>query len=746
MHTNNTATNFRRRIDLLRETKLDQTREKQRVLGPMDHDDWGLILPPAEQRTVRQRTTNAGKVVNDCLLAGFELRSNHPSGSVFGAQAVGREFRRLLEHHPVYLDPLSSMAGGYMVKFERYRNPRWNPEFDFSHLADRHEKYDLVPGIVSTQHFCQDISIGLELGWSGLLEKVLCHGAGAQDEKRGFYRGLEDVVRGVQHLISRHAEAARHRAREESDPELSSNLAEIARVNAKLVNDPPASFREAVQWILWSLLAARMYNGSGSLGKIDVLLEPYYVRDTSEGILTDEEAMFHLACMLLRDPAYMQVGGPDTSGRDATNRVSYLVLEAAHALRIPANVGVAVGDSTDPGLLKRGVEIIVEDKTGVPKFLGVDSTIEGFMRNGYSAELARSRAYSGCHWSGIPGREHTMNDCVKVNFARVFEVALDEMVSGPRAEWSVDTLWTLFVSHLAVAVNTLAESIDFHREYHHRNEPELVLDLLCHGPVEKGLDASCGGVEFANIGVDGAALATVADSFAALEQRIEREERISWEEIIRCLRSNWSGTEAEAFRQMMKNTPRYGRGGTLGDEYAERISEEFTRIVKRGPTPGGAVLVPGLFSWTNTVSMGKRVGATPDGRFAETPISHGANPQPGFARQGAPTLMAAAIARVQPGYGNAAPMQLELDFPAADRELAVIAVAGIIRTHFDLGGTQVNLNVVDRKKILEAHEDPSRFPDLVVRVTGFSAYFASLSPMFRQLIVERIVEEESPAV
>jgi formate C-acetyltransferase len=140
--------------------------------------------------------------------------------------------------------------------------------------------------------------------------------------------------------------------------------------------------------------------------------------------------------------------------------------------------------------------------------------------------------------------------------------------------------------------------------------------------------------------------------------------------------------------------------------------------------------------------MGKAVGATPNGRHAAAPISHGANPDPGFAEGGAPTLMAAAIARVQPGYGNTAPMQMELDFPPADRETAVQAVSGIIKTHFELGGTQINLNLIDREKILQAHEDPSQYPDLVVRVTGFSAYFASLSPRFRQLVVDRIIAAE----
>ena len=152
-------------------------------------------------------------------------------------------------------------------------------------------------------------------------------------------------------------------------------------------------------------------------------------------------------------------------------------------------------------------------------------------------------------------------------------------------------------------------------------------------------------------------------------------------------------------------------------------------------------MIPGLFSWANTIPMGKSVGATPNGRRAGDPISHGANPDPGYRKDGAPTAMAVAIANSQPGWGNTAPMQMELDPALSKDEGGIESVANLIKTHFDLGGTQINLNIMDAEKVLEAHKDPSKYPDLVVRVTGFSAYFASLSPEFRQLVVDRILKE-----
>jgi formate C-acetyltransferase len=435
------------------------------------------------------------------------------------------------------------------------------------------------------------------------------------------------------------------------------------------------------------------------------------------------------------------LGGPDASGQDVTSRVSYLILEAGHRLKIPANVGVSVGESVDPGLLRRGVEILFEDRTAFPKFLGVDQTTLGYARDGFSVELGRERAYAGCHWIAIPGREYCINDCIKVNLARVFEIAFDEMMTDTTLEPSIANLWDRYDRHLKRAVDTMNLHLDFHMAHMHEVFPELYLDLCCHGTIEKGLDASHGGVEITNLGLDASALATAADSFAALEQRIEVEGRMNWQEIYSYLKSNWAGADGERARQMMRNISRYGTGGTRADEWAYKLSRHFSDYVANTPTPQGFKVSPGLFSWANTIPMGKDVGATPNGRYAGDPIAHGSNPDPGFRRDGAPTAMAVAIASVQPGYGNPAPMQMELDPSLVRHGDGVELVSDLIRTHFLLGGTQINLNILDKQRILEAHKDPSKYPDLVVRVTGFSAYFASLSPHFRQLVVDRILAE-----
>ena len=744
MDVDTTTPSYQQRLEALRASKLKANAAKQAATGYLNADDLAIILPPEDRRKVTEAISGSGQKIRDVLLDGVEMVSNHPNGGFYGPKAVGENYGRLLRAHPPYVDPMSSLAGAYMTNFGSYRKGGWKPELDYSWLHADQRRYALIPGIGAAQHFCQDLAIGLELGWGGILAKI-ARGRSGNPEANAFYDGLEAVATGIQDWIARNAEHARRLAADEERPDLHANLLEMADINQRLVSEPPRTFREACQWIVWYQMAARMYNGSGSLGKLDLLLEPFYLRDLAAGILDDAEATFHLACLLLRDTAYIQLGGPDGDRQDVTNPVSYLVLEAAHQLKIPCNVAVCVGEHVDRGLLRRGVEIMLEDRLGVPKFLGIDSFVQGFMRNGYGYEVASTRAYAGCHWCAIPGREYTVNDCVKINLGAVFVVAWEELCQLPEQERSVARLWELFEQHLERAVATIAAGLDFHVEHMHEVFPELVLDLLCHGPIERGIDASHGGVEQMNLCVDAAALATVADSLAACEQRVEREGLLAWDELRRHLDADWGGPEGERARLMMHGIARYGSGGAPADAWAQRVSQTFTRLVKAKPTPAGHNLIPGIFSWANTIELGNKLPATPNGRHAGAPISHGANPDPGFRDDGAPTALAVAIASVQPGWGNSAPMQIEIDLGTAADRHGVEHVMHLIETHCRLGGTQINMNVVDRAKILAAHEDPSLYPDLIVRVTGFSAYFNRLSPEFRQLVVDRIISASDAA-
>ena len=243
------------------------------------------------------------------------------------------------------------------------------------------------------------------------------------------------------------------------------------------------------------------------------------------------------------------------------------------------------------------------------------------------------------------------------------------------------------------------------------------------------------------LAIDGLGLATVADSFAAMEQRVVQEGRLTWDELKACLDSDFA--DAEPIRLMLNGIPRYGVGGTRADWWAQRVADLWTHLVRDTPTPKGFVCIPGLFSHGGTAAFAKNVPATPNGRHAYAPISHSADPDPGFLPGGsvAVTAKANAVASTQPGWGNSTPLQIEFDRKILTDMGGIEAVEALILAHNQQGGTLINMNVISKEQILEAHENPATHPDLMIRVTGYSAYFKSLSREYRQPIVDRILAE-----
>ena len=327
-----------------------------------------------------------------------------------------------------------------------------------------------------------------------------------------------------------------------------------------------------------------------------------------------------------------------------------------------------------------------------------------------------------------------MNDTVKINIAKVFECALHDV--RQESDYSAERLFALYEEHLRRAVEVTAAGVNLHLDHVHEVTPELIMNLMFHHAIEEGLDASqC--AELYTVGLDGAGLAVVADSLGAITDRIETEHRATWEELFAALDADFPN---ERFRLMMQSAPKYCSGDSSADAWAKRLTKSFTRTVISQPMPHGRRFVPGWFSWARSIEYGSTVGATPNGRRAGEPISHGANPNPHFRQDGAVTAQSTGIASVQCGYGNTAPLQLEFDPKLALEEKSVDILCQLIEGHFALGGTLININILDGKTLLEANENPESHPDLVVRVTGFTAYFASLSPQFRQLVVNRFLE------
>lgn len=712
------------RIALLRARKIEQTKEKA-AAGGADEDDYGLI----EQDVFH-----------------YKLKPNHPNGSIYGYKAWQENYCSLLAQHPIYVDALDAFSAKGFLFLERLRpqDKKWNPDYPYDDLQVIFDRYQIISGINNCHHFTPDIQIGLDIGWGGTLRKLKEQKALHDESHAEFYDAEIAVVEAIIAFINRAGDEIEALACQEQNKQLSENLHEMAAIDHRISTEPPKTFREAIQWSNWFSMISRTYNRGSAGGQLEDLFNPFYERDIQAGILTDEEAVFYLACMFLQDSRYWQLSGADIHDNDTTCHLSYLALDAADKINIACNLTIRMHDKIDPEFFRKSVEYLFKNKQGWPRYSSDKALMEGFMRCGYPKELARRRVAAGCHWMCIPGMEYTMNDTVKVNMAKVFEVAYDEMMANADSvEPNIDVLWELYRKHLKIAVDATGRGIIHHLTYQTKSQPELILNLFQHGLIEKGVNITDGGANYYNMCVDGSGLAVVADSFAACEQRIDREKRLTYAELTKYLDADYDCDNGEYVRQMMLKSERYGGGNTLGDAWAVRVSKLWTSLVRdlveqHKDNPKHVNFIPGFFSWSNTILLGSLLKATPNGRKRGEPINHGANPNGGFRKDGAVTAMCNSIAAIQPGYGNTAPVQLEVDPGIANDAEGVGKMCAMIRGILDSGNTLLNINIIDAKKILEADKDPMKYPDLVVRVTGFTAFFAMLSPKFRKLVVDRV--------
>lgn len=712
------------RIALLRARKVAQTEEKARA-GGADEDDYGLIVQDEFD---------------------YKLKPSHPNGSIYGYQAWTENYCAILKDHPIYVDPLDAFTAKGFLFLERLRpkDKKWNPDYPFDELQAIFNRYQVISGIDNCHHFTPDLCIGLELGWGGILKKLKEQKELHDESHYDFYNAEIAVVEAIIAFIRRAGDVLEEKAGIEQNLQLKENLLQMADINHRICSEPPKTFREAVQWSNWFSMVSRTYNRGSAGGQLEDMFNPFYERDISAGILTDEEAVFYLACMFLQDSRYWQICGPDANDNDTTCRLSYLALDAADKINIACNLTIRYHDNLDPVFFRKSIEYLFKNKQGWPRYSSDKALMDGFMRCGYDKELARRRVAAGCHWMCIPGMEYTMNDTVKVNLAKVFEVAFDEMMANAETvEPSIDALWAQYQKHLKIAVDATGAGIIHHLSYQTKSQPELILNLFQHGLIEKGVNITDGGANYYNMCVDGSGIAVVADSFAACQQRIDEEKRMTYAELSKVLDANYECEDGEYIRQMMLSSQRYGGGATLGDEWAVKVKDLWTELVRdlvrqHQDNPKKVNFIPGFFSWSNTILLGSILKATPNGRKKGEPINHGANPNSGFRSDGAVTSMCNSIAAVQPNYGNCAPVQLEVDPGIMNDPEGVEKMCAMVRGILKSGNTLLNINIIDAKKILEAHKDPYKYPDLVVRVTGFTAFFAMLSEKFRELVVERI--------
>ncbi|MBW1870554.1 MAG: hypothetical protein JRJ19_00725 [Deltaproteobacteria bacterium] len=629
-----------------------------------------------------------------------------------------------------------------------------------------------VPG-----HLIPNYARALEIGLRGLVDEIrpMLAASKENDESHALHGALISVAEAARDFAKRYADEAEGLAKDETDPERVLELREIARICRKVPWEPPETFHEGLQslWFIHMLImAAESYPGPGlSHGRIDQYLYPLYQSDLEKGRLTRQQAKELLECWWIKhNYAYdyqgrvgnnqginssfgqlITLGGIDAEGKDASNQLTCLMLEIIDEINmLEPKPNIRLHVNTPDDLLKRVAELVARAQ-GSPFLLNFDETsMRGLEWQGLPKEDLWNYAPVGCLENTLQGNDRSGTVDVNLNLAKAVELTLfngRDLESGKQVGLktgeatsfeSFDQFYSAFCRQLErmlnriVAANNLADSI--RASY----APTPFLSLLVDGCAQSGKDITAGGARYNFITVEGVALATTADSLMAVKKLVFESKRVSMSNLVEAISKNFEGFEK--LRQILINkAPKYGNDDDAADEMAMKISKFWTELAAKRVSPATSrTYRGGYLSWNYWVAYAPKTAATPDGRLRGTFLSNGSCPVTGRDSQG-PTANTRSVGKIgveTAPNGDSHTITLS---PSLVRDAEHIdKLAAFLKAYTQEGGTALQINILDPQTLKEAQKNPTEFGNLLVRVTGYNAYFVTLGKEIQDEIISRV--------
>jgi len=592
-------------------------------------------------------------------------------------------------------------------------------------------------------------------------------------EKKPFLQAITIVCDGIHILSKRYAELAKKMAKDEANPRRKAELQKIAKICYRVPSNPPRSFHEALQ-ALWFVQIGFYLEANAlgySPGRFDQYMWPYYKKDLETGKITKKEAQELLDCLWIKlseanavfeevnarwlsgynSFVNLNVGGVKPNGEDATNELSYMCIQATMDTRLalPA-LTVIIHKKTPEEFLKKVCEL-VKMGLGHPSIINHDNVIKLLLGRGVpvSIEEARGYAIQGCVEPAIQGKTHMWSFSDMLGIATAVELALNNgssMLTGellgvetgdPAKFGSFEEVKEAVKKQLAFMVRVAVEHEIITEKLHAELMPVPFVSAVVEGCVENGREWNAYGSVY-NFGppIDFTGIADVADSLAAIKKLVFETKRITMSELCNVLRENFEGHED--IRQMLLNdAPKYGNDDDYVDLIAKEIADFGAQEAGKYRTDKGVPLATSITPITANVSHGTKIAALPSGRKARTPLAEGCSPKQGMDVNG-PTAALKSIGKLNHEgqlVGTQLNMKLDPVFLEGDRGLTNLAA--LIRTHNDLGIHHVQFNVVSEKTLRAAQENPEQYRDLMVRVSGYCAYFVDLDRQVQEDIIGR---------
>ncbi len=593
-------------------------------------------------------------------------------------------------------------------------------------------------------------------------------------ERRDLARAISICAEAARAFAGRYAGEAERLAAGEADPQRRAELLEIARICRKVPWEPAETFTEALQslWFTHMLvMAAESYPGPGlSPGRIDQYLYPYYKADIEAGRLTREQAKEWLQCLWIKhNYAYdfqgwvgtnqginssfgqlITLGGMNEKGEDASNELTWLILEVIEEMNLlEPKPNIRLHAKTPAPLLQRVVEMAVKAQ-GSPFLLNFDeNSIAGLRWEGLPEDMLWDYAPVGCLENTLQGCDRSGTVDVNLNLAKAVELVLHDgrdaatgeqigpRTGDPRTFTTFEQFFEAFKAQLKAILELLIAANNIADAGRARFEPTPYLSAIVDGCLESGKDITAGGARFNFITVEGIALATTADSLAAVKKLVYDDRAITMDELIRALDANFEGYES--LRQtLIHKAPKYGNDDPYVDDTAREVSRYWTTLAFQYTTPEtGKRYRGGYLSWNYWIAYAPSTAATPDGRRRGQYLSNGVCPVNGADRLG-PTAVIKSVGHLGLETApNGASHTMSFSPSLLRSEENRRKLAALLRAYGKIGGTCLQLNIVSPETLRAAQKDPDSYRNLLVRVTGYNAYFVMLGKEIQDEIIAR---------
>ena len=487
-------------------------------------------------------------------------------------------------------------------------------------------------------------------------------------------------------------------------------------------------------------------------------------------------------------------GGQNKDGEDVTNDLSIMCIQASMHVQLPQpSLSVRVWNGTPHEFLIKAAEL-TRTGIGLPAYYNDEVIIPALQNRGLSLEDAREYNIIGCVEPQKAGKTDGWHDAAFFNMCRplelVFSNGMDkgELVGIPTGDvtkmTTFEEFYDAYKKQMDYCISLLVNADNAIDVAHAERCPLPFLSSMVDDCIKRGLSVQEGGAVYNFTGPQGFGIANMADSLYAVRQLVYRDKKVSMEEYKEALVWNYgkgidSQTAAdmtasilkemehqgctidetavksvletvlamkpsedqkarfEEIHHMIDEVPKFGNDIPEVDYFARDVAYTYTRPLQNYKNPRGGQFQAGLYPVSANVPLGGQTGATPDGRYAHTPVADGVSPSAGKDVNG-PTAAANSVARLDHFIvSNGALFNQKFHPSALAGREGLEKFTALIRSYFDQKGMHMQFNVVDRDTLLDAQKNPEKYKHLVVRVAGYSALFTTLSRSLQDDIIRR---------